>query len=25
VMPRRGRTWHPGVLARLVDRPLGAS
>ena len=25
VMPRRGRTWHPGVLARLVDKPLGAS
>jgi hypothetical protein len=25
VMPRRGRTWHPGVLARLVDRRLGAS
>jgi DNA invertase Pin-like site-specific DNA recombinase len=25
VTPPRGRTWHPGVLARLVDRPLGSS
>jgi DNA invertase Pin-like site-specific DNA recombinase len=25
VMPRRGRTWHPGVLARLVDESLRAS
>jgi DNA invertase Pin-like site-specific DNA recombinase len=25
VKPRRGRTWHPGVLLRLVDRLNGAS
>ena len=25
VKPRRGRAWHPGVLARLMNRPSSAS